>query len=348
MTVLIAIPAPAENSAEIVAPVLIVWARTDLPMQGTPTVNLVDLERYFVGQLAARRFQYVFPSATTKLSSPPGANEYLLELSVDALQSATRATRDEQGAFHDDPVLVVELSVTVKHPLSGQVLGKRIAPVEYHMSEDELRQLGPKRHALYSTADRLADFFSSGVNQGNLGQQMSLSQRPLSIWEHIEPWHIIVGIIGLVVVIFIVLAIASSTAPPTAASSDVSPAPATNAETPQPRKRKPDWDKQLKEALALTLATSGFSEVLCRTLAAAQVNTILANAAEIESREAERRLDLKARHAQYDKIAAYGAQFSFLDEKSIWGMLAEADEWPFLVLQEAKRMQEDESYEHQS
>jgi uncharacterized membrane protein len=355
VTMLIAIPAAAEDSAEIAQPVLIVWAKTDLPNNGSPVVDLQDLERYFKNQLMIRGFEHVFPAATTKLSNPPGANEYLLELSVDALQSATRATRDERGAYQDDPVFVVELSVTVRQPLSGQVFGKRLVPLEYHMSKDELQELGPKRHALYTTADRLAQFFADEVSEGKLGEPLKLSQRPLSMLEQtqlflkkFQPWQIIVGIVVFVLVLMLILnAIGWVMAPPTTAASNVSQTSATKAETPP--KRKWDFDKQLSDALALAIATDKFSKIACRAAAVARREEVLKNAAAIEAAEAKRRLELRSLHAEYDKIAKYGAQFSWLDEKLLWEMLGKAAEWPFLVLQEAKKIQQEEgSYEQQS
>jgi uncharacterized membrane protein len=354
--VLIAIPAAAQNSTEIAEPVLIVWAKTELPNQGRPTLDLQDLERYFTNQLRIRRFEYVFPSATATRSNPPAPNEYLLELSVDALQTAARATKDEHGEYNDDPVLAIEMSVTVKHVRSSQVLGKRIQPDVYHLTELQLKEFAPKRHALYSTADRLAQFFADEVSEGKLGEQLKLSQRPLSILEQIQsilkqaqPWQIMVGIVVCFLMVMLILtAIGSSTAPSTATASNVSQPPATKAETPQPPKRKPEFDKQLSEALTLAIATDKFSAIACRAAAVARREEVLKNAAAIEAAEAKRRLELRALHAEYDKIAKYGAQFSWLDERLLWEMLGKAAEWPFSVLQEAKRIREEESYEQQS
>src|SRR5207245_2886737 len=99
-------------------------------------------------------------------------------------------------------------------------------------------QFAPKRNALYTTADRLAEFFANEASGGKLGEQMRLSQRPLSIPEKIEPseqiqpWHIAAGIGVLILIVVIIAALASSTARPTAAASDVCAAPATKAEPP--------------------------------------------------------------------------------------------------------------------
>jgi len=48
-------------------PNLIVYAHTDLENQGAPTLDVLDLERYFVAALAERRIQNV-------VSVPHGAN----------------------------------------------------------------------------------------------------------------------------------------------------------------------------------------------------------------------------------------------------------------------------------
>src|SRR6266851_3464319 len=63
-------------------PVLVVWARTDLANGGQPTLDLIDLERYFVARLAERYIPTAYPSTTTKISTPAPANVYLVELSV--------------------------------------------------------------------------------------------------------------------------------------------------------------------------------------------------------------------------------------------------------------------------
>ena len=101
---------PVENQN----PILVIWAHTDLPHQGTPTLDVVDLEQYFGTRLEGSRIQNAQLSATFRIPDPVPPNIYLLDLTVDALQGADRTAWDsDSNNYHADPVFNVDLSLMV-------------------------------------------------------------------------------------------------------------------------------------------------------------------------------------------------------------------------------------------
>ncbi|MFI5093742.1 MAG: hypothetical protein ACHQIK_09895 [Candidatus Acidiferrales bacterium] len=305
-------------------PELIVWAHTDLKNQGAPTLDILDLERYFAAQLAKRRIQNVAPSQTARQTRSPAQNEYLIELSVDAIQPSTRATQDYQTkVYTEDPVFYVELSLAVKHPASGRVQGTLVQRQDYHLAEAELERAEPKRNAIYKTADRLADEFVDAAGEGRFGAELKSIQAPLSTL--VRPWHVFVGLGGLSLVLLIAIFVHQA---------DVG-----DAEDQRRRALKLQQErdtKRLQDALALSLSTCNFDDEACWESAKEARERILERGAEIQEAEAKRRLKTNEREAEYERIAAYAAATSNLNKDAVIRMLRSADEWDYRVLRDAQ------------
>ena len=190
-------------------PILIVWAKTDLPEQGKPTLDLLDLERYFVKQLSDRGMENVIPATTSKLNTAP--NVFMLELYVDAMRTASRARRDPiTNVIEDDPIFHVELSLAVKHRRTGQAMGGTGERREYHFNSIELTEIGPKQVAIYSTADKLADRFVSGALQGQFGEQWRALQTPPE--PTFQQWQIALAA-GITFVVLVFVAVGATSSP---------------------------------------------------------------------------------------------------------------------------------------
>src|SRR5436190_1909632 len=71
-------------------PTFIVSVHTEIPGQGAPTLDVVDLERYFAEQLTYRHIQST-PAASAKIPNPAPPNLYLIEVTVDAMRPAQRS-----------------------------------------------------------------------------------------------------------------------------------------------------------------------------------------------------------------------------------------------------------------
>src|SRR5579864_2901116 len=126
------IPALGED-APAAKPRLIVWAHTDLEKKGAPTLDLEDLERYFVGQLDSLRVDNVVPSATAKIPTGPTPDVYLLDLRVDAIRPGERAKWDDTYKdYVPDYVFNVDLSLTIRN--SGRVVGTTGMRYEFHFA----------------------------------------------------------------------------------------------------------------------------------------------------------------------------------------------------------------------
>lgn len=300
-------------------PQLIVYARTDLKNQGAPTLDLLDLERYFAAQLAKRCIQNVAPSQTARQTRSPAQNEYLIELSVDAIQPSTRATQDYQTkVYTEDPVFYVELSLTLKHPASGRVQGTLVQRQDYHLAEAELERVEPKRNAIYKTADRLADEFVDAAGEGRFGAELKSIQAPLSTL--VRPWHVLVGLGVLVFILIVVVASVSGSGDP---------------EIPSPSVRK-EWDERLEKAVALKLETDDFSDEACKATAETKLEQTLASAKAISATESARRLRAKELDEEYAQVAAYGALRSGMGASALVEALRNADAWAYRVLEEAR------------
>ena len=162
-------PAAAQPFAESrePQPVLIVRVTTLIENEGKPTLDVEDLERYFVQQLIARNLANVVPSRTARIPNPPAPNMDLVEVSVDAMHPAQRTAQNEQNKlYYDQDVFDVELSLVVKHLQSGRVVGTTGERHEHwftRYSEDD--RLVEKRAAIFKAADNLADRFGVGHRQ---------------------------------------------------------------------------------------------------------------------------------------------------------------------------------------
>lgn len=320
----------ADQKAE--KPMLIVWAKTELEGGGQPTLDLVDLERYFAKQLTEYGVENMAPSATAHMPKAPAQNIYLVELSVEAMQHATRAKQDETTkAYKDEYFFCVELSASVKNLASGQPLGSMTERYEHQfVSNDGSQKLTAKRAGIYAAADRLADEFAGAMGGGKFGSALR-EIRP----SHVRAWHVLVGIGGLLIVMIIVGALVGE---PPQRTGDVPRPAAVPAKPPTPPERNPAYDSKLEEAQTLAQETEGFTEYACRDRAAINPEEILSMAAKVEAAEAKRRLNLKKRLEENEKIAEYATHFCFMDKTSIFDMLCKAEELPFLVLQHAKRI----------
>ena len=70
----------------------------------------------------------------------------------------------------------------VKEAWSGREIGKTKERYEYHDGKYELSQDDTKRGVIYGTADRLAEKFVEGANQGRFGKELLTLHAP-SAWE---------------------------------------------------------------------------------------------------------------------------------------------------------------------
>jgi hypothetical protein len=70
---------------------------------------------------------------------------------------------------------------------------------------------------------------------------------------------------------------------------------------------------------------------------------MLAASAQIANKEADRLANGKARAAHYEEVAAYASPKSEVSHAAIVDILRKADEWEYLVLQEAKKLAVEES-----
>lgn len=98
--------------------------------------------------------------------------------------------------------------------------------------------------------------------------------------------------------------------------------------------------KCLSAAVALWLATDNFSQAKLWEAAHEGLDAILARAAAIQEAEAERRLDVKAREAKYQRIACHAAVTSDITESELIDILRNFDMWEYRMLCEAQRQDE--------
>jgi hypothetical protein len=332
-------------------PILIVRASTNLDNQGQPTLDLVDLERYFVQELSWRTVAIVRPSATAKLADFPAANTYLLDLSVDALQPAVRShwTREQQGQ-QDLTVFTVELSLAVKQAASGTILGQLTQTAEGSSPHRiEHWPIAEKRSVIYNAADELAGQFVDASTDGRFGQDLINSEAPVfqrALAGQGSAIAIVAaigvgGITLLVVVLKILFAfcrwIASLFESPQMRRVYSQPVP-----RPGPDKATIDvWNKQVEKAVALWLETDGFSDEACRTQAESSLDETLRDAPKISEAEAKRELTAQDREEKYAQMAAHIAPRSEHSEQDLKDILWWADAWPYYVLLEARRIAEE-------
>ncbi len=99
-----------------------------------------------------------------------------------------------------------------------------------------------------------------------------------------------------------------------------------------------EMERELKEAIALSLKTESFSEAACETTAAVRRDELLSAHAEIEAKEAERLINAKIRAAHFERLAAQASARSGMGHAELVHILRQADEWEFRVLQAAKKL----------
>ncbi len=97
-------------------------------------------------------------------------------------------------------------------------------------------------------------------------------------------------------------------------------------------------EKRVEEAVALWLSTDKFSDPECKRMAKENCDAVLNNQQAIELDEAKRLLNEKANQTVYKKLANHFAARTSLDRKTLIGILALADAWPYRVLREAKKL----------
>jgi hypothetical protein len=102
---------------------------------------------------------------------------------------------------------------------------------------------------------------------------------------------------------------------------------------------KADDHRRLIEAVALSLATNSFNSAAVRSHAAKRRKDLLNDADSIEWKEAQRRINSRLLEDDYKRLAKYAAPKSMhLDEPTLINILRSAEEWPFRLLTEAKRL----------
>ncbi len=344
--------APAQSTATP-KPILVVCAHTDIPDQGAPTLDLVDLEQYFVNQLIQRRIENVIPSVTANIPNPPAPNMYILDLSVKTMHPAVRSVWDAPSHMYEDrEIFDVELSLAVTHRQSGHDLGTTGARYEHWFTNHyESQQVTEKRVAIYTAANELADRFTQEATAGRFSEALRSIQAPLpSFWDRLANGDknavgeaLVLGLLALIAVLILVTIIATICGAIRRSFQHTSrhrpfacPVPPPPPARPQPNYAA--WDQELQEAFALSFETNGFDDAACRAVAAARRDEILASHASIEAKEAERILSTKSRDTERDKKAAYAISRCDLDKTDVTETLRGAEEWPYRVLKEAKNL----------
>jgi hypothetical protein len=326
-------PQPTNPQPANPKPILIVWAHTDLPDQGAPSLDVVDLERYFATRLDSRRIINVEVSGTTKIPNPAPSNVYLLDLTIAALHPAYRAAWDGgHNAYVEDPVFSVELSLIVKHLQSGRVLGSTGERYEYHFQNNyEADRPEAKHGVIFTAADNLAERFVSELASARYGQELTSARTPSAIEQCAALLATAVVGVPLLPLLMWALPIASG----------LTLVPVLNKLVERRLRARTasrkEWDATLESAIALKLKTDDFSDAACRLAAMARRDAILAAHAEIEKKTAHRLCQSDEMESFYAKVARYAARRTNFNKEQMVGILRNADEWEFRVLQEAKR-----------
>lgn len=321
-------PAQGEPAA---SPILVVWARTNLANQGARTLDLSDLERYFVEQLTSRHIENVVRSATAQNSRPPDPRIYILEVSVDAMLASVRSKWGEHHYYEDQPIFHVELSLTVKHPASGRTLGNTGERRDYELSFSNLEENAPKRGVLYDAADHLVDRFLDEARAGKFGDGLTSIQTPDAwtnalVWAK-QPLTLLSAVFSGVAVFF------------TFASFSLWSI-RRREEADRKRAMHARWDARLTEAKAKALETNNFSEEWVLAAARCRRETILNESSAIEGDEAKRQVTARAKEAEYRVIASYAAEVHGLNAEETVELLRQADLLPYRLLVEAKNLTE--------
>jgi hypothetical protein len=98
-------------------------------------------------------------------------------------------------------------------------------------------------------------------------------------------------------------------------------------------------EKRLLESVALYLATNKFQQASAAEHARLRRDDLLKNAKSIEEKEALRILTSRSIEAEYKRLATNAAvRSTHLNQAELMFILRSADEWPFRLLTEAKRM----------
>lgn len=332
----LAVSAQADNtSSEAPNPALVVWAKTKLANQSQPTLDLLDVERYFVQQLAERRIENALPSSTAHIPNPAAPNTFFLEVSVDALREAKRAESTMGNAYRPSEfsVFCVDLSLAVKHQGSGRV---RSILREYHevkLGQDHrTKDEDTKRAALAAAIEKLAAKFVDAAAEGRLGNELVAIQAP--IWTRITAWHVVIGIFGgliILVVLGLIISIVGEIA-----------GDAERREQDELRRR---WDRRLKDVELKAVETDNFSEKWYRAAAQTHRDDLLAQAARIREQEADRRIRAARILAEHEEIAAYAQREHGCNNARVVTLLRNAEAHEHRLLQEANRIK-NETEEH--
>ena len=287
--------------------------------QGKFDVDLADIERQFIKELKAKGVSNLFPSAVAASQSNTG-DVYLLELSVANLR---RATRLKDGNFKAS-LWCADVSLAVRSAGSKRILGTTAAYTEreYVYYDEDTKQM-----AVTDAVAKLADSFIVATQDGGFGDELKGIDTSLSSDFLVQlVLYVIGGIVGVLLLLAFVIAM---------------PNDEEKCKREQPQHR---FEKQFEEALALSLATDGFSDAACRMRAINGLNEVLEVASKIEADESKRRTTSLKTEAKYARIAKYAARRCPMDEQTIIDMLRAADEWPYRVLQMAKKLQQEEAY----
>jgi hypothetical protein len=329
-------PEPSEPQQP--KPILIVRVHTNISGESAAGLDTTDLERYFAAQLDSCHIEHVAVATTAIIPNLAPPNMYLLDISVDALNPATRTSWNGNS----DPVFNVELSLAVKSLRSGQIFttGERY---EYDFG-DRGDKLELRRRAIFNAADNLTNRFLDEWASGKYGDALPMSQAPTFL-ERVPWWLLLpVGIVAAVAFGYILASVLNALLrllialfSPHPQSSPIPVLTVPGPQSSQPVVR-PVWDQELQEAFALSFETNGFDDAACQAVAAARLDEILASHASIEAKEAERVVSTKVRASELEKIAAYAISRCDLDKNDVIETLRGADGWPYRVLQEAKKL----------
>lgn len=322
------------------SPIFIVQALTQIENEGKPTLDLQDLERYFVNRLAHLGVEHVVPSTTTKIANPPLPNIYLIEVSVDAMRTAERSEwNDNQSRRTEQDIFEVDLSLAVKHVQSGRVFGTTGERYEHRFNGTYPSDHAERCAAIFAAADNLADRFVTAAAAGQFGPQLVL-QRILVIPDWLQPaW------LSATFAVFILLVLAAMIA---ATIADTRNADAWREQDAQrqaaetlriaQQKQEARFDERLQKVFAKTHETNSFCDQSVKDTARRFSSDILSEARNICGRKGQRDANRAEVNAERAQIARYAARRGHL-EAEILELLRHDDEYEFRLLTEARNMQ---------
>jgi hypothetical protein len=159
-------PTAAQKAIEYT---LTVQARAGRLVEEPKLLDAADVEYHVASLLTARGISKVYTSATAEISTPPKSRQYVLDFSVDTFRTALRSRRNSLGVITEESFVAVELSITLRHPASRQILGKHALRRESAIGQYEAHPDRYKRLKLYEAVAEFAAFVATDLQRGVFG-----------------------------------------------------------------------------------------------------------------------------------------------------------------------------------